>query len=144
VAEHGAGKQARFEKNLEPVADPENGTTVFGKAPHLAHDRREARHRSGPQIVAVREPARQNQHVGAFEIGVLVPEVLGLPAKNICGGVIRVLVAVAAWKDDNPEFHLTSLFPVQRPAFLPSVPPAGWPIPRTLTLNRQLRRGSSR
>ena len=57
------------------------------------------------QIVAMREPARQNDDVGALEIGVLVPDVLGLLAEHILGRVIRVLIAVGAGKDDDGKFH---------------------------------------
>ena len=57
----------------------------------------------------MRKTARQDQNVGALQIGVLVPQILGILAKDILGGVERVLVAVAAREDNDPESHLSSL-----------------------------------
>ena len=77
VSQHRTGKKPGFEQHLKPVADSEDGTAAGGERLDLAHDRREARHRAGPKVVAVGEAARQNDDVSAFQIGVLVPDVLG-------------------------------------------------------------------
>ncbi len=53
----------------------------------------------------MREPTRQDDHVGAFEVHVLVPDVLRLLAEHLTGGVVGVLVAIGSWKNDHREFH---------------------------------------
>ena len=51
------------------------------------------------------EAARQDDDVRALEVGVLVPDVLGVLAEDGVGGVVRVRVAVAAGEDDHGECH---------------------------------------
>src|SRR5947207_6763390 len=53
----------------------------------------------------MREAARKDDHVGALQVGVLVPDVLGVLAEHVLGGVVRVLVAVAAREYDDGKFH---------------------------------------
>ena len=83
VAQHRAGQQPGLEQHLEAVADAEHRAAALGERLHRAHDRREARHGAGPQVVAVREAAGQNHDVGALQVGVLVPDVLGLLAEHV-------------------------------------------------------------
>src|SRR6185503_21138728 len=82
-----------------------------GERAHLVHDRREARHRPGAQIVAVRKSSREDDDVGALQIVVLVPEVFRFLPEDVLRGMKRILVAVAARKDDDPETHVGSLPP---------------------------------
>jgi hypothetical protein len=84
---------------------PSTGPPRSAKPRYCIHDRGKARHRTGAQVIAVREPAGQNHDVGALQIGVLVPEILGLLAEQIGRGVICVFVAIAAGKDDDTETH---------------------------------------
>ena len=56
----------------------------------------------------MRETAGQNDDVRAFQIGILVPQVLGLLAEDVPGGVKRVLIAVAAGKNDDAKSHAQS------------------------------------
>ena len=105
VAEHRAGQQAGFEQDLKAVADAEHRAAAVGERLHGAHDRREAGDRAGAQIVAVRESAGQDDDVGALQVGVLVPDELGVLAEHVLRGVIGVVVAVAAGKHDDAEFH---------------------------------------
>jgi hypothetical protein len=95
-------------QDLKPVADAEHGTAALGERLHLAHDGRETRHCAGAQIVAVREAARQDQHVSALQIRVLVPEILGILAKDIFRRKKRVFVAVAAGEHHHSESHCQS------------------------------------
>src|SRR5260221_6999895 len=105
IAEHRAGQQSRFEQDLKSVADAEHGPASLGKRAHRAHDGREARHRAGTKVVAVREAPGQDQDVGTLQVRILVPEVFRLLAEHVPRGVIRVLVAVAAGKDDYAKSH---------------------------------------
>ena len=51
------------------------------------------------------EPARQNHHVGALQVGLLVPHELGVLPEHVFGRVIRVVVTIGTGKDDDGEFH---------------------------------------
>ena len=53
----------------------------------------------------MRETAGQNHRVGAAELGVLVPDQLGLFAEHLRRGVEGVVVRIGAGKDDDREFH---------------------------------------
>ena len=67
IAQHRAGQQPGLEQNLKAVADAEHRPAAPGEIDHRRHDRREPRDRAGAQVVAVREPAGQDHHVGALE-----------------------------------------------------------------------------
>src|SRR5262249_50617378 len=124
VAQHRAGEETGLEQNLKAVADAEHETAAFGERAHGRHDRREARHRAGPQVIAVREAAGQNHDVGTFQIRVLVPEIPRVLAEALLRGVKRVLVAITPRKDDDPESHLGSLPSVTCRPDLPDPPDA--------------------
>jgi hypothetical protein len=53
----------------------------------------------------VREPARQDDHVGAPDGRLLVPDELRVVTEHVLRGVIRVVVAVGSRKDDDGELH---------------------------------------
>ena len=89
----------------KPLQMPSTGPPRGGEALDRPHDRREARHRAGAQVVAVREAARQDHDVGAFKVGVLVPDVFGALAEHVGGRMKRVLVAVRSRKHHDREFH---------------------------------------
>ena len=105
VAQHRAGQQPGLEQHLEAVADAEHRPAAPRELAHRRHDRREPRDRAGAQVVAVGEAAGQDDDVGALQVGVLVPDELGVLAEHVLGGVIGVVVAVRAGKDDDAEFH---------------------------------------
>src|SRR5438874_4655181 len=106
IAQHRARKQSGFEEDLKAIADAEPRAAAVRKCAYFGHDRREARHRPGPQVVAVRKATGQNHDVRAPQIRILVPEVLRVLAEHLPGCVKRVLVAVAARKDGDAESHL--------------------------------------
>ena len=66
------------------------------------HDRAEPGDDPGPHVVAVREPAGQDDRGDALERGLLVPQDDRLGAGEV-EGVDRVAVAVAAREDDDPD-----------------------------------------
>ena len=99
------GQQSGLEQNLKTVADAEHRTAGRGKGLHFLHDGREAGDGAGAQVVAVREPAGQDDDVGALEAGVLVPDQLGVLPQHVLRGVIRIVVAIGSGKDDDREFH---------------------------------------
>jgi hypothetical protein len=105
VSEHRPGQQSRFEQHLKTVADSQHWSAALGKLANRRHDRREPRHRTGPQIIAVGKPAGQNDHLGALQTGVFVPDQLSGLAEHLGRCMIRIVVAVGAGEDDDTEFH---------------------------------------
>ena len=83
VAQHRAREQAGLEEHLEPVADPEHRPASSGKVGHRSHDRREPRDRAGAQVVAVGEAPGQDDGVGAFQAGLLVPDEFRVLAEDV-------------------------------------------------------------
>ena len=116
VAQHRAGQQPGLEQHLEAVADAEHRAAALGEVADRRHDRREARDRAGAQVVAVREPAGQDHDVGALEARVLVPDERGLVPEHVLRGVVGVVVAVGAGKDDDGELHVSRSCPDAPPA----------------------------
>ena len=51
------------------------------------------------------EAAGQNDDVRPLEIGLLVPDELGLLTEHLLNGVIGVVIAVGSGKDDDGEVH---------------------------------------
>jgi hypothetical protein len=115
VANHRAGQQSSLEEDLETVADAENRSAALRKPLHRRHDWRKARDRTGPQVVAVGKAAGQNHGIGTGDIGILVPDELGLLAENLTGGIPGVAVGVGTGENDDGEFHIHHR-PVLRPA----------------------------
>ena len=86
---------------------PSTGPPRRGEVAHRRHDRREPCDRAGAQVVAVREPARQNDDVGALQARLLVPDELGVLPEHVLGGVVRVVIAVRTGKDDDANFIIS-------------------------------------
>src|SRR5690606_19456175 len=63
VANESAGQQPGLAQHLESVADAENGQAVLGSVDHGLHDRRESRDGTAPEVIAVREPAGNDDSV---------------------------------------------------------------------------------
>ena len=63
----GARQQAGLGQHLESVADPDHRPPVGGEAAHRLHHRREPGDGAGSQVIAVGEPARQDERVIAVE-----------------------------------------------------------------------------
>lgn len=101
-----AGQQTGFAEHLEPVADAEHRSTLLGERGHRLHDRGEAGEGAGPQVVAVGEPAWQNQRVESGHGGDPVPEEVGRAAQSPYGQH-GIVLAVRAGEDDDtdPRWH---------------------------------------
>jgi hypothetical protein len=104
VPEQRPGKQVRLAQDLEPVADPQDRAARCGVALDRLHHRAEPRDRPGPEVVAVAEPAGQDHHVGAAQVGVPVPDQVGVGTDRL-GGPHRVDIGVTAGKLDHRDFE---------------------------------------
>ena len=103
-----AGKQPGLAQNLEPVADAQDRAAFPREALHRGHDRAESGDGAGAQVVAVAEAAGQHHHVGALQVGVAMPDEVGLRTRG-CRRPERVDVAVAAGEpDDRDSAHQAS------------------------------------
>ncbi len=104
VLEENPREQPRFAQDLKTVTDPQHRAALLGKAPDLAHHGREARDGTRPQVVAMGEPARKHNALGARQVGVPMPHQLGLGAQ--CPeGMHHVVFAVGAGEDNHRRPH---------------------------------------
>ena len=110
VAQQRAGHEPGLGQHLEPVADPEHEPAVAGERGHRAHDRAEPGDDAGAHVVAVGEPARQDDGGGAVQRRLLVPQGdrLGAGQRE---GVERVAVAVAAREDTTTPIRTPIVSP---------------------------------
>jgi hypothetical protein len=104
VADQGAGQQVRLAQDLEAVADAEHRHATLGRRDDLGHDGREAGDRTGAQVVAVREAARQDHSIDALEVVVTVPQRNGLAAGDAYGA-LRVDVVQGPRERDDADLH---------------------------------------
>src|SRR5699024_9442265 len=81
---------------------------------HLAHDRTESRDRARAEVVAVAEAAGKHDHVHAFEIGGLVPEIHCRQTQYVDDGVVAVVVAVGTREGDDAELHARSTVAISK------------------------------
>ena len=63
-----------------------------------------SRDRAAAQVIAVGEAAGQNHGIHVAQIGGIVPDELGVAAV-VVDGVPGIVVAIAAGKDDDADFH---------------------------------------
>ena len=103
-----ARKQSDLAQNLEAVAGPDDESSIARFLHDAGHDRRKARDRAAPQIVAKSKSARQNDRVEAGERCLLVPDVFGAHARNSVQRRETILVAIRTRKLDDGEFHFTT------------------------------------
>ena len=106
VAQQGARNEPGLREHLEAVADPEHETAIRGERRDGTHDRREPGDDAGAEVVAVGEPAGQDDGRDTVEVGLLVPELDGLRAGEP-QAMDRVGVAVRAREDNDadPDGH---------------------------------------
>jgi hypothetical protein len=106
-AQAGVGaKDARQEsglgEHLETVADAEDGAARVGVRAHGGHRRRQRGQGAAAEVVAEREPARDDHGVGAVEGVVAVPDADRLRADEL-DGPKRVAVVARAGEDEHAD-----------------------------------------
>ena len=72
---------------------------------HRRHHRRKLGDGAAAQIIAVGEAAGQNDGIDIAECVRIVPDEFGLLAEIVRDGVPSIVIAIAAGKDDDAEFH---------------------------------------
>src|SRR5205085_2490017 len=76
------------------------------------HHGREARERTGAQVVAIREAAWNDDRIVRTQIRVTMPDEINGLADVLRDYVISIVIAVRAWKNYDAEFHLLNLHSV--------------------------------
>src|SRR6266567_4002445 len=109
VANQSAWQEPCLAKDLEAVADAPHQSAAIGELADLLHHRRESRDGARAQVIAVREPARQDHAVAPFQIRVLVPQVLELGAHDLVDDPTTVPVRPRPRKNHDPELHRRGL-----------------------------------
>jgi hypothetical protein len=104
VADQGSGQQARLAEDLEAVADAQHQSAVVGETAHGLHHRAEAGDGTAPEGVAVAEAAGNDDRIHLTEVGVLVPDQLGLGSQH-AQGVDAVLIAVGGRELEDGHSH---------------------------------------
>ena len=113
VAHQRTGQQPGLAQNLESVAYAHHQSARVGKLPHALHDRRKASDRPGPQVVAIRKSAGDEDCVAAFQVVRCMPQIRHRSAHHRAQCVVRILIAVGTGKHQNTEFHSSRLaFPL--------------------------------
>ena len=112
IADERAGEQVGFDEDLEAVADAEDEATLGGVFFERGHDGRVAGDGAAAEVVAIGEAAGEDDEVEAVEAGGIVPDEFGGHVEIGGEGVPGVVVAIAAWKNDDSCFHVGDDFRV--------------------------------
>ena len=91
--------------NMTPDLIAQHQAAILREPAHGAHYRREFGDGPATEVIAVGEAAGKDDGVHIPEAGGIVPNVLRLLAQVVAGGVECVVIAIAAGKDNNAEFH---------------------------------------
>src|SRR5258708_24554384 len=105
IADQCPGQDPGLAKNLEAVADAPHEPAPIRELSDLLHDRGKACHRAGAAVVAVSKTAGQDDTVAAFEVGILVPQVLELRADDLVDDPTAVAIRPCPREDNDPELH---------------------------------------
>jgi len=108
VAHERAREQARLAQDLEAVADAQHRQAPPGRGDDLGHDRRDARDRSRPQVVAVGEAAGHDHGVDPAQVAVGVPQRDGRAARE-AHRARGVAVVERAGERDDADVHGAAL-----------------------------------
>src|SRR5207244_8815625 len=95
----------RLAEYLEAVADAKDRLAFFHVTTDSGHYRREAGDGASPQVVAVREAARQDDAVVGGEVAFPVPDEVRLVSHHFGERPLTVAVAPGAGEDDDGEAH---------------------------------------
>jgi hypothetical protein len=109
VAQHRPWQQPGLQQDLEAVADADDQPASGREVPDRLHHRGEAGDGPAAQVVAVGEPAGQDEAVVTGQVGVLVPDVPYRLLEHFFYNMKAVQLAVGTGKNHNPEIHFTSL-----------------------------------
>jgi hypothetical protein len=104
VSNQTAREQVRFNENLKPVADTENGHPLVCCVNDVRHDRGVGGNRAAPEVVAVRETTGENDRVYAVKVVLTVPQGNGFAPREF-DGAQRVAIVERTGEGDNADAH---------------------------------------
>ena len=105
IAHQRARQQPSFHQNLESVAHAQHQPARGRELLHRVHHRRKLGDGAAAQVIAVSKTARQNDCVQIAERRLIVPDIFNRLPKVLTHRVKRVVVAVAAGKNNDSESH---------------------------------------
>ena len=105
VPQERAGEETGFGEDLEAVADADHELSPLGLFSHGIHHGRESRNRSRPQVVAVAEPAGENEAVELRDVPLFVPDEFRVFLKNVLQDPVTIIIAIRTGENDYTEFH---------------------------------------
>jgi hypothetical protein len=105
VADQGAGQEAALDEDLESVADAQDQAAFSGKSPDRPHNGGKLGNGSAAQIIAVGKPPREDNGIYITKIVGVVPDEVRLLAEVPIHGEPRIVIAIAAGKNNNAKFH---------------------------------------
>ncbi len=94
VADESAGEQTGLAKDLEAIADTEDGFALGGETLDGLHDGTETGDGAGAEVIAIAESAGNDDGVKTGKGVFLVPDKTTLMAENVNDGVEGVLIAI--------------------------------------------------
>ena len=101
VAHQRAGKQSGLAQDLKAIADADDRRSCVRLGDHVLHDRRVRGHRPAAQVVAIREAARQHDHIGRGDARITMPDHLRRETGDPLDRRFDVAIAVRTRKDDD-------------------------------------------
>jgi len=87
-------KKSRLTKHLKAVANTNHNLPFIGRLNDRLHDWGELRNRPTAEIIPIGKPTGKNDAVGILQIGIFMPDIIGLLLQNLLKKIETVLIAV--------------------------------------------------
>ena len=100
------GSRPTLGKHLKAIADAQHQAAISREFLDGRHNRRKFSDRAATKIISIGKPARKNDRVHIAKRCRIVPDELGLMVQVLRERVPSVVIAIAARKNDNADFHL--------------------------------------
>ena len=109
IAHQSAWQQSGFGEYLKTIADAQYQPALLRKFLDRTHHRRELGNRPATQIVSIGKSAGKDNQIRTLKRYGIVPQKHRVLPERLRKGVPGVVIAIAAWEDDNADFHARSL-----------------------------------
>src|SRR5438876_1512368 len=109
IAKQRAGQQSSFRKDLEPITNAKDEATLSSKVGYGLHDRREFRQGARAQVITIRKSTGQDHGIESLQRRVLMPDEFNRLSNHGFDGVITIVFAIRARKNDDTKFHTLSV-----------------------------------
>lgn len=100
-----AWEKAGFTQYLKTITNANDQAAVTGKMLNGVHNGREAGNGTGAKIVAVGEPAGDDDTIITREICLTVPYMVCGMSEDMVHSIVTVRITPSAGEEDDPKFH---------------------------------------